>query len=249
VPGDDLSVIGSGPMSPDPSTYADALAVLDRRGCRAVSPAITALLEAGNRGQYSETPKPGDPIFRRVNPTVLASNGTAVDAAEATLRRQGFVVVEAKSDVQGEAAAVGTALAREASQLARSSRARAAIIWGGETTVTVGDATGRGGRNQELALAAAIGIEGQTRAAIATFATDGVDGPTDAAGAIVTGDTCARARSCGFDPHECLANHDSYTLLDRLGALIRTGPTGTNVNDLAIALLFEEPGHVSAGKL
>jgi hydroxypyruvate reductase len=249
VPGDELSVIGSGPMSPDPTTYHDALAVLERRGCRGVAPAITAFLGAGARGEYSETPKPGDPIFNRVHPTILASNGTAVDAAAATLDQWGFDVVEAKRDVQGEASTVGAALAREASELGKSSRRRAAIVWGGETTVTVGQSTGRGGRNQELALAAAIGIEGQTRAAIATFATDGVDGPTDAAGAIVTWQTCTRARSCGFDPHECLANHDSYTLLDRIGALIRTGPTGTNVNDLAIALLFEEPAGVSAGKL
>lgn len=249
VPGDDLSVIGSGPASPDPTSYDDALAVLDRRGCRDISPAITSLLEFGAKGRCPETPKPGDPIFDRVHPTILASNGTAVDAAAATLEQWGFDVIEAKRDVQGEAATVGAALAREAIRLASSSRRRAAIIWGGETTVTVGRATGRGGRNQELALAAAIGIEGRGRAVVATAATDGVDGPTDAAGAIVTGETCTRARSCGFDPHECLANHDSYTLLDRIGALIRTGPTGTNVNDLAIALLFEEPGGVSTGKL
>ena len=117
------------------------------------------------------------------------------------------------------------------------------LIWGGETTVTLGGAAGRGGRNQEAALVAAVEIDGRPNIAIATFATDGVDGPTDAAGAIATGETCGRARQIGLDPGAVLANHDSHTFFDGLERagfphLIRTGPTGTNVNDIALALVY-----------
>jgi len=150
------------------------------------------------------------------------------------------VVAEREVMVRGEAAEAGRRLARRAAELGARP---GAIVWGGETTVSVGDARGRGGRNLEMALAAALELEGRPNMAIGTFATDGVDGPTDAAGAIVTGETCRLARGLGLDPAAALARHDSYTFLEALERagyphLIRTGPTGTNVNDVAVGLAY-----------
>jgi glycerate 2-kinase len=236
VLGDRVDAIGSGPTVPDPTTFADALAVLERYGLRGAVPAVAAELETGVRGERAETPKPGDPAFRGDVCSVVGSNAVAVEAAEAEAARLGFDVVGCEQGVEGEAARVGRALAGRAAEL----RGRAPACWvlGGETTVTVGAAAGRGGRNQELALAAALALDGVPGVAVASFATDGVDGPTDAAGAVVTGETCAAARSLGLDPAQYVRDHDSYTLLDSLGCLIRTGPTGTNVNDLAVLFVY-----------
>jgi hydroxypyruvate reductase len=190
------------------------------------------------RGEHPETPKPKDPTFDRVRHTIIGDNNVAIDAAADALASIGVAGWEMKRGVTGEAADVGRSLVLAA----RKARGPLALIWGGETTVTVGASTGTGGRNQELALAAAIELEGVPNITVATFATDGVDGPTDAAGAIVTAETCRHARQLGLDPRAALANHDShglFSVLDRSGMphLIRTGPTGTNVNDLAVALV------------
>jgi glycerate-2-kinase len=139
--------------------------------------------------------------------------------------------------VQGEAGDVARDLVAELRAASDGPRP-ACVIYAGETTVTVGEAAGAGGRNQELALAAAIELEGLPDAAVVALATDGVDGPTDAAGAVVTTATAAALRDAGVDPGKALAEHDSHTALDRVGALIRTGPTGTNINDVAVAILF-----------
>lgn len=241
VIGDDLSTIGSGPASGDPSTFSDALDVLDKYRCSDTAPSVTRWLTAGANGEHEETPKPGDPCFARVSAAVLANNQTAVDSAAETLKSERIDVRSVRLGVTGDAASVGAALGADAGKLAAAGGQRALLL-GGETTVAVGSASGKGGRNQELALAAALKIENQPGITIATFATDGVDGPTDAAGAIVTGDTCRQARQLGVNPAAALARHDSYTLfeaLDKAGFphLLRTGPTGTNVNDVAIALV------------
>ena len=246
VIGDDLSVIGSGPVSPDQTTFQEALDILERMDCADASSAATEWLRAGARGEHPETPKPGDPDLERVTTFILASNRTAIAAACTSLESWNIHVVERVLDVTSSAHMSGESLASRAIQVASTPGKTSAIVLGGETTVRVEGgkgAGGKGGRNQELALAAAIAIDGRSGVTIASFGTDGVDGPTDAAGAIVTGDTCRQARALGLDPAASLARHDSYTFfeaLDKAGHphLIRTGPTGTNVNDIAMALMY-----------
>ncbi len=248
VVGDRLETIGSGPTERDPTTYADALGVLTRFTLLDAAPAITTHLRAGEAGKHAETLKPGDPVLARVENIIIGSNQIAVDAAAAQLRELGFAVVEVRSGVTGEAREVGAQLAHRVSALASmphvTDAARRAIIWGGETTVTV-RGTGAGGRNQELALAAALQLDGVPSIAVISFATDGVDGSSTAAGAVVTGSTAAMARAAGLDPVAALTNNDSHGFFNRLESsktlsgrriLIQTGPTGTNVNDVMIGL-------------
>lgn len=241
VTSDRLDAIASGPTVPDPTTYQHALDVLERHSLTDEVPAITAHLQRGQRGDIAETPKPGDPAFDQTETHLIASNRLAVDAAARAAATLGFNPINQRTGIEGEAAQVGRDLARTAG--AHQTDAPCACIWGGETTVTVGEATGTGGRNQELALAAALELEtaDNTTTCIATFATDGIDGPTDAAGAIVSHQTPARIRHHGLDPAHALANHDAHTALDAAGDLIRTGPTGTNINDVAIALIYPAP--------
>jgi hydroxypyruvate reductase len=186
-----------------------------------------------------ETPKRGDPVFERVQNVVVGSNRLAALAAVERARELGFNVLLLGTYVEGEAREVG----RVATALAKGVRAHgdplpppACLVWGGETTVTVRGA-GMGGRNQELALAAALALDGWRDVRIMALATDGADGPTDAAGAVVSGETVARARGLGLDARAALEVNDSYHFFDRLGDLIRTGPTGTNVNDLLFVLV------------
>ncbi len=237
VVGDPLDVIASGPTAPDPTTYADALDVLDAYDARDASPAITAHLEAGARGAHPETAKPGDEALERVTHRLIGSNRLALEAARQHAAASGWRVAGFEVGVEGEAREVGARLAAQALDLRQGPDRPACLLLGGETTVTVRGG-GIGGRNQELALAAALALDGVDGIAIASFATDGVDGPTDAAGAVVTGQTCARARESGLDPQVYLDDNDSTTLLDRAGGLIRTGPTGTNVNDIMLALVY-----------
>ncbi|MEZ6319130.1 MAG: DUF4147 domain-containing protein [Phycisphaerales bacterium] len=230
VLGDRLDVISSGPTAPDPTTYADALAVLASRGVPAPVP-VLAHLEAGVRADHPETPKPGDRAVERVRHTVIANNAGAVRAGEAFCASMGYEV-RARTGITGEAADHGWDLADELAGVAEGT----AIVMGGETTVEVGSASGLGGRNQELALAAALGIEGHPGSVVIAFGTDGIDGPTDAAGAAVDGRTADAIRDAGVDPDRSLRNHDSFPALGVAGALIRTGPTGTNVNDIVVGL-------------
>ncbi len=236
VEDDRLDTIASGPCAPDRNSFTDALALLGLHCAMGASPGVTRFLEAGERGEHAETPKPGDPVFNSVAHCVIANNRVAVEAATAAARDMGFSTRPSTAFLTGDARELAYILA--AGARLRESGQPDAIIFGGETTVNVGASRGKGGRNQELALAAAIEIDGVPNIAVATFATDGVDGPTDAAGAIVTGDTCARARGIGLDPGDFLARHDSYTFFEKAGGHIKTGPTGTNVNDLAIALVY-----------
>ncbi len=248
VLGDRLDVIGSGPTAPDPTTFAEALAVLERRDLLDISSAVTGMLQKGCAGEQPETVKPGDELWERVESRVVGNNRLAVDAAVRACRRAGYRVVDRQDSVEREAAEIGKKLAARALECAaEGARTNAAIVWGGETTVTVGDSAGTGGRNQELALAAAIELaasglpHAETAHApgitIMSLATDGRDGPTDAAGAVVDEQTCARIRAAGMDPIDAMHRHDSHSALDAAGALIRTGPTGTNINDVMLALI------------
>jgi glycerate-2-kinase len=235
VPGDRVDLIGSGPFAPDPSTFADALAVLERRGLRNEVPsAVRAHLEAGARGEVEDTPKPGGPELSRVRTTVLASNATALVAASAEAQRLGLRPLVVQPEMTGEASRVGRNLASLGAAVWAGPDVRPRMLLaGGETTVTVrGD--GQGGRNQELALAAAIQLDGCPGVSLLAAGTDGTDGPTDAAGAFVDGTTAASARTQGIDPREALRRNDSYRFFSRAGGVLVTGPTRTNVMDLVL---------------
>jgi glycerate-2-kinase len=238
VPGDRLDVIASGPCAPDGSTFAEAREVLLRRApAHDVPPRVLAHLEAGARGALAESPKPGDACFARVESTVVASNRTALAAAAAAARAAGFDVRVEREPLSGEARAAGHRLAA-AARRARGS-APLCILAGGETTVTVrGD--GRGGRSQELALAAAIELAGTSGIGLLAAGTDGTDGPTDAAGAFADGGTLQRAQALGLDARAALARNDSHGFFAREGGLLRTGPTRTNVMDLVLIGVLPE---------
>jgi glycerate 2-kinase len=231
VVGDPLPVIASGPTVADPTTVADARQVLARHRLDLVMPTL-----------LRETPKADDPAFAAGYHVLVGSNRQAAEAAACRARELGYHTLLLTTYIEGEAREV----ARVAAALAKGVRAEcdplpppACLIWGGETTVTIrGD--GRGGRNQELALAAAIALDGWPGVTLLALATDGGDGPTDAAGAVVTGETVARARELGLDPRAALARNDSYPFFAALGDLVQTGPTGTNVNDLLFILVGED---------
>lgn len=240
VVGDPLDVIASGPTVPDPTTYADAWHILERyKLLTQVPAAVRDYLAAGVAGERPETPKPGDPCFARVYHRIIASNRVAALAAAQCASTLGYHTLILSTFVEGEArevAKVAAALMRNVRQYGEPVPPPACLIWGGETTVTVrGD--GLGGRNQELALAAALALDGLPEVALLALATDGTDGPTDAAGGVVCGETAARARRLGLDLHAALRNNDAYPALAALDALLRTGPTGTNVNDLLVMLI------------
>lgn len=241
VVGSPLDVIASGPTVPDTSTFQDAWAVLESHGLVEELPkSIADQLRAGLAGEAPETPKPGDAIFARCHNVVIASNEIAAQAAVEQARQDRLNPLLLSTFVEGEAREVARVVAGIAKEMAYSGnpvRPPACVVLGGETTVTV-KGHGLGGRNQELALAAAVQIAGLPDATILTLATDGSDGPTDAAGAIVDGDTCRRARELGLDPQQFLADDDSYHFFQRLGDLVITGPTNTNVNDLTFVLVF-----------
>jgi hydroxypyruvate reductase len=236
VIGDDLDVIGSGPTAPDASTFAAAAEVLDRYGIRARVPAaVKQRIEAGQRGELPETPKPGDPIFQRVRNTVVGGNRLALAAAARHARRLGFRTLVLSSQVQGETreiARMHAAIAREIVASGQPAKAPACIVTGGETTVTL-KGEGLGGRNQEFVLAAAIDIAGLKNAVVFSAGTDGSDGPTDAAGAVADGQTLRR----NPDARRYLDENNSYRYFESLGDLVITGPTNTNVMDVRIMLI------------
>lgn len=240
VVGSPLDVIASGPTVADPTTFADALALLDHYELRdRCPPAIRAYLTAGARGEQPETLKPGDPLLATVQNVLIGSNAQAAQAALAAAQAAGFHTLLLTTSLEGEAREVGKVLAAIAREIATSNQplARpACVIAGGETTVTL-RGTGKGGRNQELALSAALALEGLADAAVIALATDGGDGPTDAAGAVATGATVTRARALGLDPLDHLRRNDAYPFFAALDDLLRPGPTGTNVNDLAFVVI------------
>jgi len=237
VGGDSLDVIASGPTVGDPTTYTDAARILRHYGLwDRVPQSIRDHVEAGTRGEIPETPKPGDALFARVTTNIIGSGSIAAAAALNEAKNLGYHTLLLTTTLQGEAREVGNvfaAIAREEMRNSQPLPLPALIVAAGETTVTV-SGFGKGGRNQELALSAALGIEGLPGAMIASVGTDGRDGPTDAAGAIIDGGTIPRLRKLGIDPEELLAANDSNHALASSGDLIITGPTGTNVADLCV---------------
>jgi len=234
VPYDDPAVIASGPTVPDPSTLADARAILARRGV-AAPPAAAALLQ----DPANESPKPGDPAFARAEYRIVARPADAVEAAARTAREAGYEPVVLGADLEGEARDVAAAHARLAREAAEAGR-RVAILSGGELTVTI-RGSGRGGPNQEYALALALGLDGLAEVAALAADTDGTDGgggeASDPAGAVVDPATLARAAALGLDAASRLADNDSTGFFEPLGDLVLCGPTRTNVNDCRVILV------------
>jgi hydroxypyruvate reductase len=234
VPGDDPAVIGSGPTVPDPSTLADAREIVARHGFDVPDSVERALADEAN-----ETPKPGDSIFAGTEFRLIARPADAFRAAEAAVRGAGYDCVFLGDRLEGEARIIAADHARLARRIADEGR-RVVILSGGELTVTIGG-SGRGGPNQEYALALAIELAGMRGIAALAGDTDGTDGGSgradDPAGAFVDGTTLPRARALGLDPAAFLANNDSTGFFARLGDLVAPGPTWTNVNDFRAVLV------------
>ncbi len=243
VVGNPLDAIASGPLVPDPTTFADAWAVVEKYGLVDDLPAaVREHLQAGRRGQVADTPKSGADVFGQVQVEIVGDNARAAERGARAAVEAGYQAQVLTTFVEGEArevARVVVALGKEIVCHARPWAAPACLILGGETTVTL-RGEGRGGRNQELALAAALALESWSDITVAALGTDGNDGPTDAAGGMVDGGTVARARSAGLDPVAHLWDNDAYPLLCATDDLLVTGPTNTNVNDL-IFVWVERP--------
>ncbi|MEW5948438.1 MAG: glycerate kinase [Thermodesulfobacteriota bacterium] len=240
VVGDDLHVIGSGPFVPDSSTFQVAWDVLEKYNLKSRLPeSIIKHLRAGLGERVQETPKPGKPCFRRVYNLIIGSNLVALKAAENKAKSLGFKTLLLSSQVQGEAGELAgfyAAIAKEILQSGYPSSPPICILAGGEPTVTV-KGGGLGGRNTELALSFAIKIQKLNGITFLSGGTDGTDGSTDAAGAIVSGSTYRKALKKGLKPENYLTNNDSYTLFKETGELLITGPTRTNVMDIHIMLI------------
>lgn len=241
VVGDPLGFIASGPTVPDSTTFSDAIKVLKKYGLwDKASASIKKVLSDGERRLIPETPKATDKAFKKVYNIVIGNNRFASLAAREHLRSAGLNTLLLTSTLEGEARHAGVMLASIAREVALSGNPvpkPAGIIAGGETTVTV-TGKGSGGRNQEISLAAALKVGGMDGVVMASLSTDGVDGPTDAAGAIVDGKTMSRAAEISVNPEEFLAENDSYNFFSKLGDLIFTGPTGTNVNDVSVIVVL-----------
>ena len=238
---DDLSAIASGPTVPDPTTYQDAVAILKRYHIwRAVPQRVRQHLDRGCQGLASETPKPGSPLFRRVHHHIVGNNAAAVTAVISAAREAGLRTLVHAPAMTGEAREAGQrfgALARDIVRAGKPLQRPCCVVAGGETTVTV-TGKGTGGRAQEFAAAAALEIAGLAKVWVMAIGTDGTDGPTDAAGAVIDGNTVARAQRLSVDLKGALKRHNTYPALKRLHQLIITGPTGTNVNDLYLLLVL-----------
>jgi len=240
VIGDRLDVIASGPTVPDESTYSDCIKIIDRYKLGDRLPkGVTDYFIKGAAGSLPETPKPGDPVFSHVQNLIVGNNRESLLAAQERALSLGYNTIVLSSQIEGEArevAQVFGAIGKEISQANLPISPPACIIAGGETTVTI-KGRGKGGRNQELALASAIAIDGWEGISLLSAGTDGTDGPTDAAGAIVNGTTCKRARQANLYPRDFLLGNDSYTFFESLGDLLKTGPTRTNVMDIICMLV------------
>ena len=231
VVGNALDVVASGPTVPLASSTADARAIIDKYHLHSALPiAVLKCLK-----QQTSDEKSAYPSQQAVENRLIASNRLAGEAAVAAAKKLGYEAFFLADDWQGEAREVGNKFAQLL--IDRAGHGPKCYVIGGETTVTI-RGTGKGGRNQEAALAAAIALAGRPNIALAAFATDGVDGPTDAAGAVVSGDTVKRAGLLGLDPRQYLDANNAYPFFSALGDLIITGPTGTNVNDLLFGLVY-----------
>ena len=240
VVGDRLDVIASGPTVPDASLFAECIAIVERHELASRLPGpVWRYLKDGAASLFPETPKAGDHLFDKVQNVVVGNNHMALLAARDQAEALGFRALLLTSGLEGEAHQVGrmlVALGKEVGSSGHPVAPPACLLAGGETTVTL-RGQGKGGRNQELALAAAIALEGLNRISLLSAGTDGTDGPTDAAGAFVDGTTCQSARARGLDPGDFLSRNDSYHFFESLGDLLITGPTRTNVMDIMCLLI------------
>ena len=237
---DSMDNIGSGPTAPDSSTFADCLSIIEGYGVGELIPVpVRSLLKKGAAGEIEDTPKAGDPIFQKVQNLLIGNNQSALVAAKEKAEALGYNTLVLSSSIEGEARKVAmdhVVLARDVLSGSRRIQRPACIISGGETTVAI-QGNGLGGRNQEFALVAAIGIDGLEEVVVLSGGTDGTDGPTDAAGGIVDGTTVQRGRDKGLDAQDYLKRNDSYPFLKTVGDLLVTGPTLTNVMDLRLILI------------
>jgi glycerate 2-kinase len=240
VIGDKLDVIASGPTAPDKMKYNDALKVIKKYGLTELTPSsVLETLHKGANGRIPETPKEGDKAFRKIENIIIGNNKKAIDAAKIKAESLGLQAEILSSEISGESSDIGKWLAKKAIEtcnLLSARHNRKILISGGETTVTV-KGNGLGGRNMELALSFAIEIEGIDGITLLSAGTDGTDGPTDAAGAIVDGETIKKAKAIELNPKEYLENNDSYNFFKKIDGLFVTGPTGTNVMDIQIIVI------------
>jgi hydroxypyruvate reductase len=240
VVGDQLDAIGSGPMVPDPSTFEEAWEILKKYELlNEIAPSIRKHLQLGKEGNVEETPKPGNVVFERVYNSLIGSNILALCGAEKEATSLGLNTLILSSSIEGEtreAARFHTAIAKEVISSGNPIPRPACILSGGETTVTI-KGKGLGGRNQEFVLAGALEISGVEKVVLLSGGTDGTDGPTDASGAVADHTTIQRAKSMGLDPRAHLDNNNAYPFFQKLGDLLITGPTQTNVMDVRILLV------------
>jgi hydroxypyruvate reductase len=240
VIGDDLDVIASGPTVPDPSSFQDCMGILEKYGIRDMIPEkVRAFFEKGIEGEVPETPKAGDPVFEKTESVIIGSNLACILAAEEKAEALGYNTVVLSTMIEGETrevAGVHVAIAREVKKTGHPVSPPACVLSGGETTVTI-TGQGLGGRNQEFVLAGAMALHGAEGIILLSAGTDGTDGPTDAAGAIADGQTMPRSYALGLNASDFLSENDSYHFFEKLGDLIKTGPTNTNVMDLRVLLI------------
>ena len=230
VVNDSMEAIASGPTAPDPTTCADALAVIEKYDLKDKIPASII-------PSLTETLKPNDRIFEKAKNTIIASNEIALRAAQVQAQKEGFQTNIIRTGLQGEAGFIGREIALQLRESIQTMRRPFCLLAGGETTVTL-KGKGKGGRNQEVALAAVDVLAGLQKVMLISLATDGEDGPTDAAGALVTGESAERAESLGMSATGYLSRNDAYIFFEAMGDLVQTGPSGTNVNDLVICFAF-----------
>lgn len=240
VIGNPLEAIASGPTAPDPTTKEDALEILERYSGQTTElqsqrDSLSSVLQWLHGSKNVKTLKADHPIFARVQNIIVGDNKLAAHAALEQAEREGFQAEVLTNELQGEAREVGRELAYRLRPESSTRPRPFCLIAGGETTVTI-KGKGKGGRNQELALAAVDELSGLEGVMLVALGTDGDDGPTDAAGAVVTGESAQRAESLGLDAANHLSRNDAYPFFDKLGDLLKTGPTGTNVNDLFFLL-------------
>ena len=241
VIGDDLDSIASGPTVPDRSTFRDCVDIVEKYQITDRLPSVIMdIFNKGIRGEIEDTPEAGDPAFERTQNLIIGSNIKAVEEAAKKATELGYNTLILSTFIEGETrdvAGVHAAIAKEILSSGNPIERPACVISGGETTVTIRGG-GKGGRNQEFSLAAAMDIDGLENVVLLSAGTDGTDGPTDAAGAISDGETVARARKLGMDPSHYLRENDSYHFFEALGDLILTGPTFTNVMDLRLVFVI-----------
>jgi hydroxypyruvate reductase len=240
VIGDDLDVIASGPTVPDSSSFEDCMRIFDKYGIRKKVPkSVLIHVEKGTSGDVDDNPKPGDGVFAGTQNVIVGRNMECILAAKEKARDLGYETLILSSMIEGETrevAQVHAGIAKEILRTGNPLSPPACMLSGGETTVTIaGD--GLGGRNQEFVLAAAMSLDGWEKVVVMSCGTDGTDGPTDAAGAVADGLTVKRAQTSGLNPAEFLHGNDAYHFFEKLGDLVKTGPTGTNVMDLRVMLV------------